>query len=117
LPRDESLLERPFVGMRSFTTRALGRPRVISPTLTRDTMYYLAIAYFDTFNPIYPFMDRQSFIFGSISKLHTEGFDDYEDSIIALLVFALGEVAIEGSLGDPIDVHKGRPSGIRGGTS
>jgi hypothetical protein len=38
------------------------------------------------------------------------------DSVTALLVFALGEVAIEGSRGQPIEEEGGRPSGVRGGS-
>lgn len=49
-------------------------------------------------------------------RVHTEGFDGDTDSVIALLVFALGELAIEGSRGTPIGVHNGRPSGLRGGS-
>ncbi|KAG9232702.1 hypothetical protein BJ875DRAFT_513889 [Amylocarpus encephaloides] len=105
LPLDESLEERPFVGMITF------------PALTRDMMDRLATAYFDTFNFIYPFMDRQNFTSDTLTRVHTEGFNGDTDSVIALLVFALGELAIEGSRGNPIEVHQGRPSGVRGGTS
>jgi hypothetical protein len=49
--------------------------------------------------------------------VHTEGFDGDLDSVIALLVFALGEVALEGSRRNLIKVFKGRPSGVRGGTA
>jgi hypothetical protein len=80
-------------------------------------MHQLATAYFDTFNLMYPFMDRQDFISDTLTKVHTEGFGGDPDSVIALLVFALGELAIEGSRGDPIEVYKGRPSGVRGGTA
>jgi hypothetical protein len=72
-------------------------------------MHQLATAYFDMFNFTYPFMDRQTFISGTLTKVHTEGFDIDPDSVIELLVFALGELAIEGSRGNPIEVYKGRP--------
>lgn len=117
LPRDEALPERRFVGMQSQATRASGVPRVTFPALKWDTMHNLATAYFDTFNLIYPFMDRQSFISDTLAKVHTEGFDDDAESITALLIFALGQLAIEGSCGDPIETYKGRASGVRGGTS
>lgn len=80
-------------------------------------MHQLATAYFDTFNFIYPFMDRQNFISDTLTKVHTEGFNGDADSVIALLVFALGELAIEGLRGNPIEVYKGRASGVRGGTA
>lgn len=117
LPRDEALPDVPFIGMQSQETRASGAPRVSFPTLTWDTMQELATVYFDTFNLMYPFMDRQGFISDTLTKVHTEGFDDDPGSITALLIFALGEVALEGSRGDPIESYRGRPSGVRGGTS
>ncbi|KAH7317260.1 hypothetical protein BKA65DRAFT_541989 [Rhexocercosporidium sp. MPI-PUGE-AT-0058] len=117
LPLDESLEERPFVGMQTQASRAAGGARITFPALTRNMMDRLATAYFDTFNFIYPFMDSQNFTSDTLTRAHTERFNGDTDSVIALLVFALGELAIEGSRGNPIKVHQGRPSGIRGGTS
>jgi hypothetical protein len=62
-------------------------------------------------------MDRQNFISDTLTRVHTEGFDGDIDSVIALLVFALGELAIDGSRGPPISSEKNRPSGVRGGSS
>ena len=115
LPLDESLQDRRSVP--SPASRASGGTRTTFPRLTQDIMQQLATAYFDTFNLIYPFMDRQAFISDTLTKVHTEGFDGGLDSVIALLILALGELAIEGSRGNPIDVYKGRPSGVRGGTA
>lgn len=117
LSQEEALQDRPFVGMQSQVTRTAGGARTTFPRLTREIMHQLATAYFDTFNFIYPFMDRQNFISDTLSKVHTEGFSGDTDSVIALLVFALGELAIEGSRGNPIEVYKGRASGVRGGTA
>jgi hypothetical protein len=117
LALDESLQDKPFLAMQSQESRIAGRARTTFPRLTLDVMHQLATAYFDTFNLIYPFMDRQNFISDTLTKVHTEGFDGDPDSVIALLVFALGEVALEGSRGNPIEVFKGRPSGVRGGTA
>jgi hypothetical protein len=111
------LPDRPFVGMQSQATRVAGGTRITFPRLTRDVMHSLASAYFDTFNFMYPFMDRQNFISDTLTKVHTEGFNGDIDSVIALLVFALGELAVEGYRGTPIEVYKGRPSGVRGGTA
>jgi len=102
--------------MQSQATRTSGGSRVTFPALTRDVMHRLATSYFDTFNFLYPFMDRQNFISDTLTRVHSEGFDGDTDSVMALLVFALGELAIECSRGTPIEVHKGRPSGVRGGT-
>ncbi|KUJ22379.1 uncharacterized protein LY89DRAFT_575731 [Mollisia scopiformis] len=117
LPLDEALQDRPFVGMQTQATRASSGARIVFPALTRDVMHRLATAYFDTFNFIYPFMDRQNFISDTLSKVYTEGFDGDPDSVIALLIFALGELALEGSRGPPISEDGARSSGVRGGTA
>lgn len=116
LPLDENLSDRPFVGMQSQATRVAGGVRTTFPDLTRDTMFRLATAYFDSFNLIYPFMDRQNFLSDTLSKVQSEGFDGDTDSVVALLVFALGDLALEGSQGKPIEQHGTRASGVRGGT-
>lgn len=115
LPHDEVLLERPFMGMQMQSTRTANGARVTFPELTKEVMAKLATSYFDTFNLIYPFMDRESFMSETLIKVHTEGFDADADSVLALLVLALGELAIAGSSGRPVDSYMGRPSGIRGG--
>lgn len=87
------------------------------PALDKDIMTTLATSYFDTFNLLYPFMDRQYFMQNTLVKVHSEGFEGDNDSVIALLVFALGEMAIEGAKGKPVNISpRGRPSGVRGGT-
>ena len=117
LPLDDALQQRPFVGVKSQVTRATGGARITFPSMTRERMLRLTTAYFDTFNFLYPFMDRQIFVFDTLFKVDSEGFNGDTDSVIALLVFSLGEVAIDGSRGQPISVYKGRPSGIRGGSA
>ena len=117
LPLSEDLEESPFMGMQSQATRNTGGTRVTFPSLSRSEMYRLATSYFDTFNFIYPFLDRQNFLSDTLGRVLAEGFDGDSDSVIALLVFALGELAIEGSRGDPVDTYNGRQSGIRGGTA
>ncbi|TVY19268.1 hypothetical protein LARI1_G002375 [Lachnellula arida] len=116
LPLDETLSEKPFVGMQTQATRVAGGIRNTFPDLTRNTMLRLATAYFDSFNLIYPFMDRQNFISDTLTKVQTEGFDGDTDSVVALLVFALGELALEGSQGESIERHGTRASGVKGGT-
>ncbi|CZR50703.1 related to acetate regulatory DNA binding protein FacB [Phialocephala subalpina] len=117
LPLDEELQEKPFIGMQTQASRVTGATRVTFPALTRDIMHRLATAYFDTFNFVYPFMDRQNFISDTLIKVYTEGFDGDPDSVIALLIFALGDLAIEGSRGQPISEGDGRSSGLRGGSA
>lgn len=117
LPLDEGLPDAPFIGMQTQESRTAGGVRSTYPSLTRDTMLQLATAYFDTFNVIYPFMDRQTFISDTMPKVQSEGFDGDTESVIALLVFALGELAMEGSRGNPINLHGKRASGVKGGTA
>lgn len=80
-------------------------------------MYRLTAAYFDTFNFLYPFMDRRTFESDTLAKVCSEGFDGDVDSVIALMIFCLGEVAIEGLTGNPVGEFKGLPSGVRGGST
>jgi len=117
LPLSEDLEESPFVGMQSQATRTAGGSRVTFPSLSRSEMFRLATSYFDTFNFIYPILDRQNFLSDTLGRVLAEGFDGDSDSVLALLVLALGELAIEGARGDPIEVYNGRQSGIRGGTA
>ena len=115
LALDVGLQDMPFLTLHSQASRIVGEARTTFPHLTQDTLHQLATAYFDTFNLIYPFMDRQDFISNTLTKVHTEGFNGDPDSVIALLIFALGEIAIEGSRGDSTEVYKRHPSDVRGG--
>jgi hypothetical protein len=117
LPLDEAIADRPFVGMQSQATRAAGGVRTTFPQLSKEAMHNLANAYFDTFNFLYPFMDRHNFLSDTLTKVGTEGFGGDTESVIALLVFALGELALEGYRGPPVEIYKGRASGVRGGTA
>ncbi|KAK2626520.1 hypothetical protein QTJ16_003695 [Diplocarpon rosae] len=117
LPLDATLQEQPFVGMQTQATRNAGGPRSTFPALTRDTMHKLTGAYFDSFNFLYPFMDRRTFESDILAKVSSEGFDDDVDSVIALMVFCLGEVALQSMTGTPIAEVNGQKSGIRGGSS
>lgn len=117
LPLNDTLQERPFTGMQSQATRNAGGTRMTFPALTYNKIYQLATIYFDTFNIFYPLLDRETFFSDILTRVHSEGFAGDTDSVIALLVFALGEVALEESLGDPIEIYKGRSSGIRGGSA
>lgn len=52
----------------------------------------------------------------TLVKVHIEGFREDNDSVIALLIFALGEMSEEGSCGTPINTVVRRSSGVRGGS-
>lgn len=84
--------------------------------LNWETMQRLSKAYFDTINLLCPILDRHSFMSDTLPVIFNSGFSHNMASTIALLVFALGEVALAGSEGPPIHVYNGRASGIRGGT-
>ncbi|KAK8019640.1 hypothetical protein PG990_004778 [Apiospora arundinis] len=81
-----------------------------------ENMHRLSKAYFDTFNLLYPFMDRAQFQTEILSAVATNGFDESLNSTLACLVLALGEVAISGIQGNPLTTNMGRPSGIKGGS-
>lgn len=85
-------------------------------SLNWDTIHRQSKAYFDTFNLLYPIIDRQSFQTQVLPVVTTHGFDESINSTLALLVLSLGEVAI-GSIGEGTSViSQGRPSGLKGGS-
>ena len=113
LPLDVNLESRPFAGMQ--TSRA--SQRVIFPDLTAEHMQNISSVYFNTFNFLYPLLDREIFYSHTLHKVTTEGFGEGDvESVIALLVMALGQCALDGSIGEPVPDGSSRLSGIRGGT-
>ncbi|OAA64344.1 hypothetical protein SPI_02991 [Niveomyces insectorum RCEF 264] len=82
-----------------------------------DTIYRLSSAYFDTFNLIYPIVDRQSFLTTTLASVFDGAWDNSASTTVAFLVLGLGEVAMAGAQGAPFHIYNGRPSGIRGGTT
>ena len=75
-------------------------------------------AYFRTFNLLSPILDQATFGWEmdpqSLLSIPTNG---GVEIVLLLLVIALGQVAYEGSAGDPIEQFKRRSSGLRGGTA
>lgn len=67
IPLDEQLVNQLFVGLQMEATRKSRGARVAFPDLDYNTMHELATSYYDTFNLIYPFMDRQNFIDGIVT--------------------------------------------------
>ncbi|KAK1758272.1 hypothetical protein QBC47DRAFT_294622 [Echria macrotheca] len=90
-------------------------PMTVS-SLNWDTIQNLSKAYFDSWNLLFPILDRHSFLSTTMPSVFNEGFGPGIGSTMAFLVFALGEVALAGSDGLPIHAHSGRPSGVKGGT-
>lgn len=73
-------------------------------------------AYFDTFNVLLPLLDLDIFISGAVARLLREGYkDDDLEGVLVLLVFALGQLAIEGVVGRPTSACNHESSGFRGG--
>lgn len=92
-----------------------GQSAITTPGLNWDNLHALSKAYFDTFNPIYPILDHQSFMTETLPSVFNDGFAASTTSAVAFIVFALGEVALAGFDGPPIHVYNGRASGVRGG--
>ncbi|KPM41607.1 hypothetical protein AK830_g4991 [Neonectria ditissima] len=86
------------------------------PSIEWDAMQRLSKGYFDFFNFLYPLMNRQWFNSNILASIINAGFQEGSASTLALLVFALGEVALS-ALEAPNTAREGRPSGIKGGTA
>ncbi|KAL1632277.1 hypothetical protein SLS56_003857 [Neofusicoccum ribis] len=94
-----------------------GTNRVRFPKLTSEEMRTYALHYFDTFNMLYLILDRRHFMETVMPNVARNGFGDGDyDSIIALLVFSLGKVALDGTWSAPLDNGMHFESGMRGGT-
>ncbi|KAK4181172.1 hypothetical protein QBC36DRAFT_342248 [Triangularia setosa] len=103
-------------GLSSESTMPAERSSGVLSTLTWENIRMWSQAYFDTTNLFYPILDRQSFMQETLPSLFRSGFNNSISSTIALLVFALGEVSLEGRDGAPVHVYNGRASGVKGGT-
>jgi hypothetical protein len=90
---------------------------VFFPGLTIQKVDEYTSAYFRTFNTLSPLLDLDLFMDSVVARLLREGYrDDDPESVLALLVFALGQLAIEGVTGRPTRGTKDESSGFRGGT-
>lgn len=105
--------------------KAISSRSVVYPSLTIQKMGEYSAAYFSTFNTMFPLLILEDFKDNIVAKvlLHGYGEDDPE-GVIALLVFALGQLAMEGASDQPADgnggargsVHcstSGKPSGLK----
>lgn len=93
-----------------------GRKLCVFPTLTAQKINDYSDAYFNSFNIIHPLLDHDSFMKLVANLLRTGYSYDDPKTVIALTVFALGQLALEGMVGEPIFGERGAPSGFRGGT-
>lgn len=112
LPCDTTMLSHPIEARQTLD----GQPRVTFATINEDRMIRLSHSYFDSYNVVYPLIDREHFESTALAQVIENGFGygDF-DSVLALLVFALGQIAQDGKWGQPIEIRDGQPSGIRGG--
>jgi hypothetical protein len=112
LPCDTSLLSRPVEPRHSLD----GQSRVIFASLREERVLRLIDSYFDSYNVLYPLIDREDFEENVLPEIRDHGFG-YGDfaSILVLLVCALGQIAHEGIWGEALEIRDGRESGIRGG--
>lgn len=85
------------IGLPSSTSN---RGSIVFPSLTNQQVDEYSSAYFNTFNILLPLLDLDLFMDGIVARLLREGYrDDDPKSVLALLVFALGQLAIEGVTG------------------
>ena len=75
--------------------------KVAFPSLTIQLIQEQCEAYFNTFNVLFPLLNRDSFLNATVAPLLRDGYADGDpNAVLALLVFALGQVAIEGTYVD-----------------
>lgn len=86
--------------------------------LEQEIVQDLCTAYFYTFHRTYPVIDHDSFYSDILPKAFQTSFAEDEDaSALVLLVLALGSVAQEGTIGNPLcEETNGRKTGLRGGS-
>ncbi|KAM0329956.1 hypothetical protein ACHAQA_004123 [Verticillium albo-atrum] len=81
------------------------------------TVESLCKAYFETFNLIYPIVDRLTFNTSILSSVVESGFDKGVKSTLVCLIFALGAVALADSQNMPFVGYKGQMGVTSGGAS
>ena len=87
-----------------------------SLNLNFERMMELTDAYFRSFNVLLPILGYDAFASMTLERLASQGFAEGDlDAVLALLLFALGELASEGTFGQPVNVYDGVSSGFRGG--
>lgn len=92
-------------------------PNIIFPTIAPEQLQKSTAGYFETFNLLYPILDRGHYMGEINEQILREGHKDGDArSVIMLLVLALGQVSTEGISGAPISIIEGQTSGFRGGS-
>jgi hypothetical protein len=89
---------------------------VILSDLSVQQVDAYSAAYFNTFNKLFPLLDPDLFMDGAVARLLDQGYrDDDPESVLALLVFALGRLAHESILQDATQVGLNGNSEFRSG--
>ena len=84
-------------------------------SLPWDSIWKLSATYFSTYNPLFPILDPRKYYSKTLPEITRNGFSDGNiASLIVLLVVALGQCALERSLGELLQGERGEGSGIRG---
>lgn len=113
LPHDVSL---PYFALNNSVREQGYSSNVAFPTLTIQQIREQCDAYFNTFNVLFPLLNRDDFMNHTVAPLLRDGYSDGDiHAVLALLVFALGQVAIDGVFERPVVLIDGQPSGFRGG--
>jgi hypothetical protein len=95
------------VGLESLALNSSSRS-VFFPSLTIQKVGEYCAAYFSTYNTMFPLLILDEFKNKVVAKLLIHGYrEDDPESVLALLVFALGQLAIEGVFNSPADTGGG----------
>jgi hypothetical protein len=97
---------------------AMNAESVFFPSLTVQKACEYSVAYFSTFNTMFPLLVMDDFMNNIVAGVLRHGYrDDDPESIIALLVFALGQLAIGGAFGPTTGMESGTNGSVRGDTA
>jgi hypothetical protein len=91
---------------------------VLFSDLSVQQVQNYSAAYFNTFNRLFPLLDRDLFMNMVLARLSRQSCkDDDSECVLALLVFALGQLAYEGVYAPSASAFHSEHSGFRGGTT
>lgn len=82
-----------------------------------EVIYSLTGCYFDSFNILYPLLERGEFYAKTLPIALTDPDGTSYHVILTLLLMALGEMTQQGIFGYPLNEYRDRSSGVRGGTA
>jgi hypothetical protein len=90
---------------------------VFFPRLTIQKVCEYCASYFSTFNTMFPLLILDDFMNNTVAGVLRYGYgDDDPESIVALLVFALGQLAMEDAFNPLTGMYDGTNGSVRHGT-